>query len=81
MYVCLCNGYRDSELRQLACEGVSCAREAYRALGNGPCCGRCLECAQEIMDEASRAGERAGAGFMVAPDTLAPSRDPSRSIE
>ena len=51
MYVCLCNGYRASELRQLAQEGVACAIEAYCSLGNGPCCGRCLDSAQQIIDE------------------------------
>ncbi|MCG8597611.1 MAG: (2Fe-2S)-binding protein [Kiloniellales bacterium] len=51
MYVCICNGYRDAELRQLAQEGVSCAVEAYCALGNGPCCGRCLDSAQQIINE------------------------------
>ncbi len=54
MYVCLCNGYRDSELRELAGEGFACAVEAYNALGSGPSCGRCLDCAQEIIDHARR---------------------------
>lgn len=52
MYVCLCNGYRESDLREMADQGVGCAREAYRRLGNGPNCGRCLDCAQEIIDGA-----------------------------
>ncbi|MGF1611514.1 MAG: bacterioferritin-associated ferredoxin [Kiloniellales bacterium] len=51
MYVCICNGYRDSELRELASSGVSCAIEAYRTLGSGPCCGRCVPVAQQIIDE------------------------------
>ncbi|WP_193369924.1 (2Fe-2S)-binding protein [Pelagibius marinus] len=50
MYVCLCNGYRDEEIREVAESGVRCAREAYLTLGNGPCCGTCLDCAQEIVD-------------------------------
>ena len=54
MYVCLCNGYRESELRQLALDGVACAVEAYKALGDGPNCGHCLECAQEIIDGVRR---------------------------
>lgn len=63
MYVCLCNGYRDVELRELAGEGIACAVEAYNALGNGPCCGRCLECAQQILDRAhSRAAVMAMGG-------------------
>jgi bacterioferritin-associated ferredoxin len=50
MYVCLCNGYRESELRALARRGISDAQEAYRALGDGPCCGCCVDFAQEILD-------------------------------
>ncbi len=52
MFVCLCNGYRDAELREVARQGVTDASEAYLTLGNGPCCGRCLDCAQDIIDEA-----------------------------
>lgn len=59
MYVCLCNGYREAELRELARSGIGCAEEAYRTLGNGPNCGRCLDCAQQIMDQA--------AGFSARP--------------
>ena len=51
MYVCSCNGYRDEELRELASEGIFCAVEAFLTLGNGPCCGNCLECAQRIIDQ------------------------------
>ena len=51
MYVCLCHGYRDSQLRELARKGVSTALEAYKILGDGPSCGRCLECAQDIIDK------------------------------
>ena len=51
MYVCLCNGYRDAELREWAGKGFDCAVAIYHALGSGPCCGRCLECAQQIVDE------------------------------
>jgi len=51
MYVCLCNGYRDTALRELAEKGMSCAVEIYHTLGNGPCCGRCLDCAQQIVNE------------------------------
>ncbi|MEM7171381.1 MAG: (2Fe-2S)-binding protein [Pseudomonadota bacterium] len=52
MYVCMCNGYRDSEIREVAEQGVACAHKVYAALGNGPQCGSCLEYAQEIIDMA-----------------------------
>lgn len=50
MYVCLCNGYRDAEIREVAESGVRCVQEVYLTLGNGPCCGSCLDCAQDIVD-------------------------------
>ena len=51
MYICLCNGIRDRELRALAKQGVQRVSEAYEALGNHPKCGACLQSAQEVIDE------------------------------
>ena len=50
MYVCVCNAYRDAEIRAVAQSGVRCARQAYAELGNGPRCGRCLILAQILID-------------------------------
>ena len=50
MYVCVCNAYRDSEIRAVAQNGVRCAKKAYQELGNGPQCGRCLSFAQGLID-------------------------------
>ena len=50
MYVCICNGYRDAEIRDAAQTGIRCAKKAYRALGNGPRCGQCLGFAQDLID-------------------------------
>lgn len=55
MYVCLCNGYRDSEISDVARSGVRCAKRAYLAMGNGPRCGQCLEMAQDIIDDVHEA--------------------------
>lgn len=72
MYVCICNAYRDAEIREAARSGLRCARKAYAALGNAPRCGRCLPAAQELIDRehdappvlavtvADRPGARAG---------------------
>jgi len=57
VYVCLCNGYRDAEIREIAESGVRCAREVYLTLGNGPCCGTCLDCAQGIVNEVHGAND------------------------
>ena len=50
MYVCVCNAYRDAEIRAVAQAGIRCARKAYQELGNGPRCGRCLSFAQSLID-------------------------------
>ncbi len=50
MYVCVCNGYREADVLQAAARGERFAEEAYRSLGNGPRCGRCLEVAQALID-------------------------------
>ncbi len=54
MYVCLCNGYRESELRELARRGIADAEDAFLALGDGPCCGSCVDFAQTIIDTERR---------------------------
>ncbi|WP_374311836.1 bacterioferritin-associated ferredoxin [Dongia sp.] len=51
MYVCICNGYRDSEIEQTArAGGLTSPHAVYAALGSAPCCGSCLPMAQEIID-------------------------------
>ena len=57
MYVCICNGYRDAEIRDLAESGIRSAKMAYRALGNGPRCGQCLRFAQDLINGVHGDGE------------------------
>lgn len=64
MYVCLCNGHRDSEIRQAAASGLTSARAIYAHLGKPPRCGRCLELADKLVAEVhgqSAAAERKSA--------------------
>jgi bacterioferritin-associated ferredoxin len=51
MFVCLCNGYRDSDLRALANQGLHRVEDAYAALGGAPACRQCVDYAQEILDQ------------------------------
>ncbi len=64
MYICICNAYRDAEIREAARAGLRSAPKAYAALGGKPRCGRCLPVAQELIDQehdsAAPAPERAG---------------------
>jgi bacterioferritin-associated ferredoxin len=70
MYVCLCNGYRDAEIREIAESGVRCAKEVYLTLGNGPCCGTCLDCAQGIVDSVHGGAEAREPAEPAAADAL-----------
>ena len=51
MYVCMCHGHRDSDIRAQAREGRRTALEVYDALGDAPDCGTCLDQAQQIIDD------------------------------
>jgi len=51
MYICICNGYREREVRDAALRGARTVEDAYQALGNGPCCGCCVAEAQEFIEQ------------------------------
>ncbi|MDX1563447.1 MAG: (2Fe-2S)-binding protein [Gammaproteobacteria bacterium] len=51
MFICICNGHRDSDVRAAAESGLRCAREIYRHLGKPARCGRCLEFADKFVDD------------------------------
>jgi bacterioferritin-associated ferredoxin len=55
MYVCICNGHRDSDIRALARSGLRSAVEIYRHLGKPPRCGRCLKLADQLVSEVHEA--------------------------
>jgi bacterioferritin-associated ferredoxin len=60
MYVCICNGYRDCEIKAVAQQGLRSAHAVYQSLGAGPRCGRCLSTAQRVIDEHTVAAETRG---------------------
>lgn len=66
MYVCVCNGYRESDIRDAARAGARCARRAYDSLGGGPQCGKCLDLAQDLID---RTAPRAPSAPAIGPST------------
>jgi bacterioferritin-associated ferredoxin len=52
MYICICNGHRDRDIRSKAAEtGLRCARAIYTHLGKPPRCGRCLDLAAQVIEE------------------------------
>lgn len=51
MYVCICNGHRDRDIRAVAKTGLRCAKAVYRHLGKPARCGRCLDVAAQVIAE------------------------------
>lgn len=51
MYVCLCHGVTDRDIRKAAEKGVTTVRQLGRELGVGTQCGRCASMARDILRE------------------------------
>ncbi len=51
MYVCLCHGITDKQIKQAVREqGIGTTRELRASLSVGSQCGRCIQMAQDIID-------------------------------
>lgn len=50
MYVCICNGVTDRQIREAAASGVRSVAELTMRTGCGATCGTCLETAAGILD-------------------------------
>ena len=57
MYVCICNGVTDHQIREAAASGVRSMAELTMRTGCGATCGTCLDTATTIL-EASIAEQR-----------------------
>ncbi|SDP75427.1 bacterioferritin-associated ferredoxin [Ralstonia sp. 25mfcol4.1] len=51
MYVCICNQVTDHEIHGAAHLGVTTLDELAETLGVGTCCGRCRDCAKQVLCE------------------------------
>jgi bacterioferritin-associated ferredoxin len=49
MYVCLCHGFTDRQVRAIATGADGSTARAYRALGVRPQCGKCVPMVREIL--------------------------------
>jgi bacterioferritin-associated ferredoxin len=68
MFICICNGHRESDIREAAAQGLRSAPEIYRHLGKPPRCGRCLDTAAQVVAEVheSLAGAQSPAGELCS---------------
>jgi bacterioferritin-associated ferredoxin len=51
MYVCLCNGLTDRDIRRAADQGCTTVAGVYRSLGSEVNCGRCVPLARQLIDQ------------------------------
>lgn len=51
MYVCICNGITENQIRDAISDGVRSLRELRAELGVASCCGKCADCAQQVIHE------------------------------
>ncbi|MBI1394829.1 MAG: hypothetical protein GC151_02525 [Betaproteobacteria bacterium] len=65
MYVCVCQGVTDRQIREAIQDGASSMRKLRQELGVASCCGRCAPHAKELLDE-TRDAALPGVGGLVA---------------
>lgn len=64
MYVCLCQGVTDRQIREAVSDGACSMRQLRQELGVAATCGRCATFAKQVLDE-TRAAVR-GADLVAA---------------
>ena len=55
MYVCVCNGVTELDIRQAVAGGCTSMAELTMRTGCGACCGTCVETACSMLDELHQA--------------------------
>ena len=53
MYVCICNGVTENDIREAAAAGCRSMTELTMRTGAGSNCGCCVEMATQVLDEAN----------------------------
>ena len=53
MYVCLCNGFTDRQVRGACASGSMRVAEVYPALGVRPICGKCAATVRDVLRAAT----------------------------
>jgi bacterioferritin-associated ferredoxin len=61
MYVCLCHGFTDRQVRAAVTEGAGSPQAVFRHLDSKPRCGKCVSMVRELVDE-NKGGCGGGSG-------------------
>ncbi|HEY7675006.1 MAG TPA: (2Fe-2S)-binding protein [Burkholderiales bacterium] len=65
MYVCICKGVTDRDIRETVSRGARNLKDLRRELGVASDCGKCASCAQEVLCEA-RSEQVGSSGLQAA---------------
>lgn len=57
MYICVCNGITERDIRASAEEGTRTMHDLEKCLGVGAGCGKCRSAAKQILKESRAIGE------------------------
>jgi bacterioferritin-associated ferredoxin len=63
MYVCICKGITDSQIRTTVEDGASSMREVCNTLGIASQCGKCGQHAKQIIQETMHAASSSDSQF------------------
>ncbi len=55
MFVCVCNAVTERDIDSAVAEGCRSLRELRAQLGVGACCGRCSDCARDVLRDTLQA--------------------------
>lgn len=51
MFVCICNGIRDVDVKEAVSQGASTLEDLQATLGVATCCGCCASCAESYIQK------------------------------
>jgi bacterioferritin-associated ferredoxin len=57
MYVCICHSVTDRQIREAVDQGAASLEDLGETLALGTSCGKCLDCASEVLADALRTCE------------------------
>jgi bacterioferritin-associated ferredoxin len=71
VYICLCHGFTDKQVKTAIAEGRRTVSDVYTRLGARPRCGKCVAEVSALVSSGSCGGnmEIAAAGLVSAPQT------------
>jgi bacterioferritin-associated ferredoxin len=71
VYVCLCNGFTDGQVRSVCQEQQRRVSDIYKALGCAPKCGKCSRLVKELSRIEAPVAPLAEAAAQASPQRLA----------